>query len=108
MKILLISEKFNILETSEVIKDTHKQFFALHALAFVSYCQNPEIFIRLCSVNYHPLIIYGSLYQFNLLIERTKRSYLCCAFSQVEQIKKGAKGRIERNYFSSGQMLNES
>lgn len=106
-KILIKSEKFNILETSEVIKDPHKQFFALYVLAFVSYCQNPEIFICLCSVNCHPLIIYRNLYQFNLLIERTKRFYLCCAFSQVKQIRKSAKGRIEMNYFSSSQMLNE-
>lgn len=107
-KMMLKSKKFNILETSEVINDPHRQFLALHVLAFVSYCQNPEIFIHLCSVNYHPLIIYRNLYQFSLLIERTKRSSLCCVFSRVEQMKKGAKGRMERNYFSSSEMLNES
>lgn len=103
-------KKCNILETSEVIKNSPRQFLALHVLAFVTYCQNPEIFIYLCSVNYHALIIYKNLYQFNLLIQRTKRSSLWCAFIQVEQKKKkkDAKGRIEKNYFSSSQMLSEN
>lgn len=87
---------------------THRPTLALHVLVFVSYCQNAEIFVYLWSVNYHPLIIYRNLYQFNLLIERTKRSPLHCTFSQVEQIKKDAKGRKGRNYFSSSLMLNES
>lgn len=102
-KKLIRSEEFHALVTAVVIKDPVRQSFTVNALVFVSYCQNPEIFICLCSVNYHPLIIYSNLYQFYLLIEMRKRFLLCCAFSQVEQ------GRIKRgNYFWSSQRLNET
>lgn len=92
-KILVSTEKFCAFEAAAVIKDSGRLPLTLNALAFASYCQNPEIFICLCSVNYHSLIIYSNLYQFHLLIEIRKRSLLCCACCQFEQLKKRCSGK---------------
>jgi len=72
-------EKVNALETTVVRKGARQTDLYVEYSCICQLLSN--MLICLCSVNYHYLIIYCNLYQFDLLIEMRKRSLLCFAFS---------------------------